>query len=205
MASPDFVPPPPPPAPLPKHRGYRGEGPLPQALVAEMPTVERPVRCRGADETPLPLTYNSIDIWNIKTKSEVVRWPKWSRRRVLSNREQLVAALVHGRSRTWLRWICGGRTSCCTPVERHPVIPASPAPVLESCRRLAVCMSQPAARIHAHPRAAAPSTDSPTRGPHRSGARPTGHGRHTVQPGGGATPAGTPLRAPAVTFRVDCA
>ncbi|GIL67331.1 hypothetical protein Vafri_20742 [Volvox africanus] len=70
MSSPDFTPQPPAPAKLPKQRGYRGEGPLPPELVAEMPTVHRPVRCRGADETPLPPEYQSMDLWNVRHKAE---------------------------------------------------------------------------------------------------------------------------------------
>ncbi|GIL53688.1 hypothetical protein Vafri_9322 [Volvox africanus] len=72
MSSPDFTPQPPAPAKLPKQRGYRGEGPLPPELVAEMPTVHRPVRCRGADETPLPPEYQSMDLWNVRHKAEQV-------------------------------------------------------------------------------------------------------------------------------------
>ncbi|GLI66980.1 hypothetical protein VaNZ11_011075 [Volvox africanus] len=70
MSSPDFTPQAPAPAKLPKQRGYRGEGPLPLELVAEMPTVHRPVRCRGADETPLPPEYQTMDLWNIRHKAE---------------------------------------------------------------------------------------------------------------------------------------
>ncbi|GLI67064.1 hypothetical protein VaNZ11_011254 [Volvox africanus] len=72
MSSPDFTPQPPAIAKVPKQRGYRGEGPLPPELVAEMPTVHRPVRCRGADETPLPPEYQTMDLWNVRHKAEQV-------------------------------------------------------------------------------------------------------------------------------------
>ncbi|GLC60464.1 hypothetical protein PLESTB_001615200 [Pleodorina starrii] len=70
MSCRDSVPGPPPPAKLPKHRGYRGEGPLPPELVADMPRVHKPVRCRGAAETPLPPEFEKMDIWNMRTKAE---------------------------------------------------------------------------------------------------------------------------------------
>ncbi|EFJ47220.1 hypothetical protein VOLCADRAFT_92249 [Volvox carteri f. nagariensis] len=70
MSSPDYVAPVPATGKKIKQRGYRGEGPLPPELVAEMPTVHRPVRCRGADETPLPPELQKMDLWNVKNKAE---------------------------------------------------------------------------------------------------------------------------------------
>ncbi|EFJ47219.1 hypothetical protein VOLCADRAFT_92248 [Volvox carteri f. nagariensis] len=78
MSSPDYVAPVPATGKKIKQRGYRGEGPLPPELVAEMPTVHRPVRCRGADETPLPPEFQKMDLWNVKNKAEQIDLTKFS-------------------------------------------------------------------------------------------------------------------------------